>query len=163
MPRTSTDPVLGEDDVGGGGSLDGRDVAVGILSGAAGMVAMAAVLAVAWLLDALDPAGFAGLATPLGVGPNLAVGLLVFAGLGVVTFPLFFVAVAPFFPERSPAARGAALALAAWAWFAVAFFTGQTGASLAAYVLLGLVAHLAYGAVLGGVYGRYGTFPQYGD
>ena len=46
---------------------------------------MAPVLALAWVLGVLRPAAFAGLAGIVGLGPDLWLGLLLFAAGGVTS------------------------------------------------------------------------------
>ena len=129
-----------------------------VVAGAAGLVgtaAMTPLLAAAWVLGVLDPAAFASLATVVGLAPSVAAGILLFVTGGATALPLLYVTLSMFLPGRNLAEKGASFAVAMWAGFAIAFYTTQAGAALAAFLVLTLAAHLAYGYVTGGVYDRF--------
>jgi cytochrome c oxidase subunit 1 len=138
-----------------------HELAVGAAAGLLGTVAMAPFLAAAWVLGAVEPSAFAGLATILGLGESFAIGGAIFVAGGVVTLPLLFVSLAVFLPGRNLAEKGAVFAAIVWTGFAVAFFTAQSGTTLAVFLALTLLAHVAYGGVLGGLYARYADVPEY--
>ena len=116
---------------------------------------MTPLLVVAWAFGALDPAAFAGLAEIVGLGRDLALGVAILVGGGVVVLPALYVTLSMFLPGRTLAERGPAFATVVWTGFAVAFYTGQAGLALAAYLAVTLAAHLVYGYVVGGVYDRF--------
>jgi hypothetical protein len=81
------------------------------------------------------------------------VGFVLFLLAGVVGWPLVFVAVEQYIPGGpDPAARGVVMALPLWVAFAVTGRGGIEGALLIVYLALTLVAHVAYGWVMGAVY-----------
>ncbi|MFC7070721.1 DUF6789 family protein [Halobaculum lipolyticum] len=137
-----------------------RDVLVACAAGLLGSLAMVPLFLVAWALGALSPDAFAALGTLLGAAPGstaaFLLGSALFVGGGATTFALLFVALVEYLPpERSVGLRGAVFAAVIWLGFLGAFHTGQTGLALFGYAVLTLNAHLAYGFVLGRVYGRY--------
>jgi cytochrome c oxidase subunit 1 len=136
-----------------------REVAVAVGAGTVATVAMAPLFTLAWWAGALDPAAFAGLAELLGLGPSLPVGAFVFVGGGAIPLALVFLAWAGFLPGSTLAARGMVYATIVWTGFALAFYAGQAGSTLALYLVLTLAAHWTYGAVLGYLYGRVATIP----
>lgn len=138
-----------------------REIATAAGAGFVATLAMSPVLAVAWVLGIISPTAFEGLATIVGLGPSLPLGLFIFVGGGVTTLPLLFVALAMFMPGRTTAEKGVVFAGIVWSGWSIAFFTGQTGLTLVAFLGLGLLSHVVYGAVLGGLYGRFASFPEY--
>lgn len=146
-------------------SLDVRAALVAAGSGLAGMVAMLPVLLVAYLLGALEPEAFTALAEIVGLGGtpySLLIGLIIFVGGGMTTLPLLFVSLADFLPPaESIPITGVTFATVIWTGFAIAFNSGQTGLTLWLYLALTLLAHWAYGYVLGEVYSRYADVPAY--
>jgi cytochrome c oxidase subunit 1 len=139
----------------------GREISVGMLGGLVGMVGLLPLLGVGWLLGAIEPEAFASLATIVGLGPSFLIGGFIFVGGGIVTLPLLFVSLAMFMPGRSVMEKGAIFGGIVWTGFIVAFFTGQTGLTLVVYLVVTLAAHVAYGGLLGAVYGRLAEIPEY--
>ncbi len=139
--------------------FDGRTAAVDdrLIAVTSGVLATAAMLSFLWVADAFTPyrlqahltiAGF------LGAPPN--VGLALFVATGVVVWPLVFFAVGQELAPDSELSRGIVLSLILWIAFAVAFFpTFDLGESMT-FVLVSLLAHLVYGAVLGLSFDRLG-------
>ncbi|WP_224449376.1 DUF6789 family protein [Haloprofundus salilacus] len=140
-------------------SLDMATVAAG--AGLGGMVAMTPILAIGILLGVLEPSAFAGLSEIVGLGPSFLIGTVIFVGGGMTTLPLLFVSLAVFLPGATLARRGVSFSSIIWTGFAIAFYSEQTGAALAGYLVLTLVSHWAYGYVLGVLYDRYAAVPQY--
>lgn len=138
-----------------------REISVGMSGGLVGMVGLLPLLGVAWFLGAIEPEAFASLATIVGLGPSFLIGSVIFIGGGIVTLPILFVSLAMFMPGRSVMEKGAIFGGIVWTGFIVAFFTGQTGLTLALYLVVTLVAHVAYGGILGTVYGRFAEIPEY--
>ncbi|SFR59767.1 DUF6789 family protein [Halogeometricum limi] len=137
-----------------------RQALLGAAAGLAGMASMAPFLGLAWILGAFDLAAVSGLSTIVGLG-GFSLGLFIFVAGGMTTLPLLFVSLAVFMPGETVARKGAAFSAVVWTGFAVAFWTGQTGVTLALFLVLSLLAHVAYGYVLGTVYGRYAHIPVY--
>lgn len=159
MPTELTETVVDQPNETDNSGIERAVVAGG--AGLVGMVAMAPVLGIAWLVGALQPSAFAGLAEIVGLGPNFVVGALIFVLGGMVTLPLLFVSLAVFLPGRTVAIRGLSYATIVWTGFVVAFYSGETGAMLALFLGITLVAHWVYGYVLGFLYDRYATIPIY--
>lgn len=141
-----------------------RVVLVAFLGGAAGLVAMTPVLvglpALLGLFEADPLLDVAGLGSVVGVEPDLATGLAVFALGGTVALPLLFVVAGAFLPPREPRAlRGVSFALVMWTGFAIAFWPGWRAAVL--FLGLSLVGHVVYGLVLGGVMERLAYVPEH--
>ncbi|MDS0299205.1 hypothetical protein NDI76_10685 [Halogeometricum sp. S1BR25-6] len=138
-----------------------RQAALGAAAGLAGMAVMVPLLGVAWLLGAFELSAVAGLASIVGLGESFLLGAIIFVGGGMTTIPLLFASLAVFMPGESMGTKGAVFNAIVWTGFAVAFWSEQTGLTLALYLLLTLLAHVGYGYVLGTVYGRYATIPVY--
>jgi cytochrome c oxidase subunit 1 len=138
-----------------------QELSAAALAGFAGLVAMAPVFVVAWLLDALELSSFTALSEIVALGENSLIGVALFVAGGVVTFPLLFVSLAVFLPGRSVAEKGVSFGIIVWTGFLIAFYSAQTGATFAAYLVLTLLAHAVYGGVLGAVYGRFADVPVY--
>lgn len=127
---------------------------IGAIAGGVGIVAMSLVLGVAVVFGVLDTASFAELAhLGLGRSDRVLLGYVIFAGGGMTTWPLLFAVLNEYLPGRTMVQSGVTFATIAWTGFLVAFYTGQTGLALALYLILTLVAHWVYGAVLGAVFG----------
>ena len=138
-----------------------RQAALGAAAGLAGMAAMAPFLAVAWALDAFELSAVAALSDIVALGPSFLLGSVIFVGGGMTTLPLLFASLAVFLPGEAMGTKGAVFGAIVWTGFAVAFWSEQTGTALALFLLLSLLAHLAYGYVLGTLYGRYAEVPIY--
>ena len=138
-----------------------KQAALGAAAGLAGMAAMAPFLGAAWALDAFELAAVAGLSDIVGFDGSFLLGSVIFVGGGMTTLPLLFASLAVFLPGEAMSAKGAVFGAIVWTGFAVAFWSEQTGATLALYLLFTLLAHLAYGTVLGTLYGRYAEIPVY--
>ncbi|MFC5367022.1 DUF6789 family protein [Salinirubrum litoreum] len=143
------------------GGIGVREIVTAVGAGFLGTVAMSPVLAVAWVLGIISPTAFEGLATIVGLGPSLSLGLFIFVGGGMTTLPLLFVALAMFMPGRTTTQKGIVFAGIVWSGWSIAFFTGQTGLLLLAFLVVGLLSHVVYGGVLGALYGRFASFPEY--
>lgn len=90
-----------------------------------------------------------------GVPGNVTVGFVLFVIAGAVAWPLLFVALESYVPGGpDPARRGMVLGVVLWAFFVVFGRGDVDGVLLAIYLVLTLLAHLAYGFLLGLVYGR---------
>lgn len=143
-----------------------RDIVIAGISGFLGILAMIPFFAIAYLLGALSPEAFGALAELVGMPREsvltLPIGVFIFIGGGITTLPLLFVALAEFLPpRRSVALRGVSYAVIVWTGFLIAFWSGESGTELLVYVLTTLLAHIAYGYVLGGVFDHYAEPPDY--
>jgi hypothetical protein len=98
---------------------------------------------------------FAVIARFVGTPGNHAVGFVVFALAGCLAWPLLFVALEPYIPRGpDPATRGAVLGTVLWIAFVITG-RGSIGWPLVViYAAYTLIAHWAYGFMLGAVYGR---------
>ncbi|MHB9287730.1 DUF6789 family protein [Halobacteriales archaeon Cl-PHB] len=94
---------------------------------------------------------FEAIARFVGMPGQLALGFVVFVAAGVLAWPLLFLAVADYIPKDDPAAAGLVFGLVLWIPFAVIGRGDLTGPGLFIYVSFTLLAHLAYGFVLGAV------------
>ena len=126
---------------------------IGAIAGGVGLLAMAPILWVGVALGVIDSAAFAELAH-LGLGrPESALlGYVIFAGGGMTTWPLLFAVLNDYLPGRTMVQSGFGFATIMWTGFLVAFYSSQSGLALVLYVLLTLLAHWAYGVLLGLVF-----------
>lgn len=132
-----------------------KDGVIGAVAGAAGTVMLSAVLFVALNLGAFDSASFGGLAELVGLGADPLVGYVIFFGGGMTTWPLLYAVLNNYLPGQLMVQSGVTFATIAWTGFLVAFYTGQSDLALVLYLLLTLVAHWVYGAVLGATFGLF--------
>lgn len=131
---------------------------VGAVAGGLGTLADSVVLYLAILFDAFDPAQFGELASLAGIGDpfigtgNPLVGYLIFVGGGMTTWPFLFAALHQYLPGWRMAVSGVTFAAIGWSGFAIAFYSGETGLSLALFVLLTFLGQCLYGLVVGLVF-----------
>ena len=127
---------------------------IGAIAGGVGLLAMAPILWAGVALGVIDSASFAELAH-LGLGrPESALlGYVIFAGGGMTTWPLLFAVLNDYLPGRTMIQSGFGFATIMWTGFLVAFYASQSGLALVLYLLLTLLAHWAYGVLLGLVFG----------
>lgn len=131
---------------------------IGAIAGGAGILAMSPILAVAVAFGVLDTAAFSELAhLGLGRSDNILLGYFIFAGGGMTTWPLLFAVLNEYLPGQSMMMSGVTFGIIAWTGFLVAFYSGQTSLALVLYLILTLVAHCVYGAVLGAVFDLVST------
>lgn len=135
--------------------IGGRELGAGMAAGLLGMVAMAPVLLVGYFLGLNDFSAFAGLAELMYLGSSVPLGFAVYVVGGAVAFPLFFITIGMFIPGSTTARKGMSFGAIVWTGSILGLYTGQSGLTFAGYLVFGLLAHLAYGFVLGEVYGRY--------
>lgn len=131
-----------------------RDGVISAVAGVVGVAAMIAVLFVASALGAFEFESIGGLATVLGLGfeGDLFVGYAILVGGGTTAWPLLFVAIGERLPGGETPLRGVSFATVIWTGFVAAFYTGQQGVALASYALSTLLAHWAYGFGLGSAF-----------
>jgi len=133
------------------------DGVIGVAGGLVGIALMMGVLFIAWQLGAFDVEGFRSLAATIGLETHeLAnlIGFLIFLGNGTVPFPLLFASLMEYMPGDRLQVRGMFFGAVLWTGFVFAFYDNYTGLTLALYLGLTFVAHLAYGFGLGAVF-RY--------
>ncbi|NHN58704.1 MULTISPECIES: DUF6789 family protein [Halorussus] len=132
-----------------------RRVLGAIAGGVAGMAAMSIAFALLEVETRYEVGIFAGIARFVMVPGNLALGFLVFVLFGAIVWPLLFVFVEEHIPGGpDPGRRGLAFATVLWVLFMLTAAGNVTGATLLIYATLTLVGHLAYGFILGAVYGH---------
>ena len=142
---------------GNAGEVSGilKDGVVGAAGGFVGTALMTVVLLIGTAVGAFDIASFGALAALINLdaffSPAVveALGYFIFLGGGMTTWPLLFAAVEPYLPGGSRARRGIAYGTVLWTGFVLAFYDGYP---IAAYAVVTLVAHWAYGVGLGTVF-----------
>jgi hypothetical protein len=138
---------------------------VGAVGGLVGTAAMTVVLLVAATLGGFDTASFATLAEMTGASILVpvypaALGYVMFLAGGMIVWPLMLASIGSYLPGRRFAERGVSFGIVLWTGFAPAFHSDQTGTALYLYLLLTLVAHVAYGFTLGSVFDYFSTRPD---
>jgi len=132
-----------------------RDEISVIAGGVAGTAAIFVVLFAADVLTGYQVRSFSALAAFVSAQSIPVVGFLLFAALGVFAWPLFFLSFLEFLPGGTDVRRGAVFAIPLWVGYDV-LFVGSVGGAVIVFLLVTLLGHLAYGAVMGWVYGRLG-------
>jgi len=130
-----------------------RDAVSAVVGGAVGTVGIVAVLFAGDVLSGYRARPFAVVATYVLARPDATAGLALFAALGAVGWPFVFLAFRAYLPGRGDAARGVAFAVALWVGSLVLLVAAGTPWWFPGVALVG---HLAYGGLLGLVYGRLG-------
>ncbi|WP_435178426.1 DUF6789 family protein [Halorussus sp. AFM4] len=132
-----------------------RQVLGAIAGGVAGMAAMSIAFALLEVETRYEVGIFAGIARFVMMPGNLTLGFLVFVLFGAVVWPVLFVLAEEYVPGGpDPGRRGLAFATLLWVLFMLTGVGDVTGATLLIYASLTLVGHLAYGFILGAVYGH---------
>ena len=138
------------------------DGVVGATAGLVGTAMMTVVLLIAESLNAFSRQAFADLTQLIGLGayvPPVTFGFLLFLLGGMVPWPLLFASLREYLPGRTWPVSGLFFGTALWTGFALAFYDGAAGVSLALYLVLTLVAHWAYGVSLGLVFSYFSDRP----
>lgn len=135
-------------------------------SGLVGMILMLPVLVgLPYVFDLFrtDPiANFAPFIAYVGVDASLELGIALFVIGGTTVLPLIFVVVGSYLPPATPRyARGITFATIFWLGFVLAFWPGGDRLTIALYIVMSLLAHWVYGAVLGGLLSRTVGLPQH--
>lgn len=144
------------------GQIGIRELSVAALAGLAGMVAMQPIFGVATIIGVLDPVAFSGFANIVGYGLNFWGGVGIFVLGGITVLPLLFITLGNYLPPAtSVPLRGVTYGSIVWPGFVLAFYTGQSGPALVIYLVMTLINHWVYGAVLGSVYTRYASIAVY--
>lgn len=144
------------------GQIGIRELSVASLAGLVGLIAMQPIFGVATIIGVLDPIAFAGFANIVGYGLNFWGGVAIFVAGGMTVLPLLFITLGNYLPPTgSVPLRGVTYGTIVWTGFVIAFYTDQSGAALVIYLIMTLVNHWIYGAVLGLVYTRYASIAVY--
>ncbi|MFB6096775.1 MAG: DUF6789 family protein [Haloferacaceae archaeon] len=143
-----------------------RVVATAMVGGFVGMVLMLPLLVgvpVVFNLFRTEPiAQFAPFLAQIGVERSLWLGVALFVVGGTTVLPLMFVVVAAFLPPEEPRyLRGVTYATLFWTGFLLAFWPGGNGLTIAVFLVVSLLSHWIYGAVLGLVLTRSVGIPQH--
>ncbi|MCO8245977.1 MULTISPECIES: DUF6789 family protein [unclassified Haladaptatus] len=121
-----------------------RVVAAAAIGGLVGTVLMSGVLFTATILNVFSLSSFVNLSGFVGQ-QSVVVGYLLFLIGGMTTWALLFAVLAEYLPGEPRIITGLAFATVIAIGFALAFYTGQTGLHLLAYVVFVLIAHWFYG------------------
>ena len=137
------------------------DGAIGATAGLVGSALLTVALVAAASVGGFRFESFAALSELVPVSSLLGVegvagGYALFLLSGITTWPLLLASLADYLPGASFAAKGLAFGAVLWVGFALAFYEGYAGTTLAVYVLGTLVGHLGYGFVLGRVFDYLG-------
>lgn len=139
------------------------DGLVGAAGGLVGTALMTVVLLVAQSLGAFSVSSFAILTEMLGLEnyvPPVLFGYLLFLLGGMFPWPLLFASLKEFLPGGRDSIKGAFFGAAIWTGFVMAFHSDEAGTALVGYVVLTLLAHVAYGFGLGLVFNYLATRPD---
>lgn len=129
-----------------------------VVAGFVATTAMTLVLFIADGLSAFQLQIFQEVAVFVGIPENIFLGFVLFYAAGSVAWPLIFISLGRFLPGRTDAIKGMVFSLVLWFSFLLAFTDPpQLGSNaLIPYVVLTLLAHLAYGFTLGAVFDYLG-------
>ncbi|SFK99208.1 hypothetical protein SAMN04487950_1796 [Halogranum rubrum] len=126
-----------------------------IAGGVVGMAVMSVLLLLLEVETREQIGVFDAVARFAGQPGNVFVGFVLFVLAGGIAWPLLFLALEDYIPTSpDPATRGAVFAVVLWVPFVVLGRGDIGGALLVIYAIFTLISHLAYGFVLGAVYGR---------
>jgi hypothetical protein len=156
---TVEEPALGESEE----PLTLRTIASAFAGGFAGILVMSPVIAgIPLLLGIFQLSSLARFADLVISEANAILGLLFFLAGGVVVLPLFFVVTATFLPPREPRyVRGATISSFFWIGFVYIFWPGSGPLVNAVYLVVTLISHWLYGAVLGLTMERLTGIPEH--
>lgn len=138
---------------------------IGALGGLVGTVVLTVGLLIGASVGAFDTGAFAVIAELAGadlvVEAELAsVGFLIFLLGGMTVWPLLLASIGIYLPGDRFALKGVPLGVVIWTGFAPAFYTGQAGLMLAAYVVITFFGHVFYGFTLGAVFDYFSNRPD---
>ncbi|WP_415381370.1 DUF6789 family protein [Halosimplex sp. TS25] len=124
-----------------------------LVAGAVATMVMSAALAIFEVQTRYAIGIFQAIARFVRMPDSVFLGFVVYALVGTVAWPLLFVSLKPYVPlDLDPAVAGMLFALPLWIAFAIVGRGDVTGAIVVLFVGFTLLAHLAYGFVLGAVY-----------
>ena len=138
----------------------------GVVGAAGGLVGTALATVILFIADsfgAFQMTSLAGLTEMVGLSqyvPSVLFGFALFLLGGMIPWPLLFASLKEYLPGRSDPVKGAWFGGAIWTGFVLAFYSGQSGILLVGYVVLTLLAHVAYGVGLGLVFNYLATRPD---
>jgi len=135
-------------------------IAGGILGGATGISVMSVVFLMLEVETREQVQAFDAVARYVGMPGNTFIGFITFAFVGTVIWPLLFVAIEPYFPFDDSPSNGMVLGAVLWIAFFILGRGDITGPLLAVFAGFTLLAHLAYGFLLGAFYDRFGDSPE---
>ena len=140
-----------------------RAVASAFAGGLAGLAVMSPVIVgIPMLLGIFQIDPLARFADLVIADADAVLGLAFFVAGGVVVLPLFFVVTASFLPPREPKyLRGATISSFFWVSFVYIFWPAGGAFVNGVYVVVTLVSHWLYGAVLGLVMERLTGIPEH--
>jgi hypothetical protein len=161
-PSLTEEPIVEELEI----PITLRVIAVAMGGGLVGMVLMLPLLAgVPVALDLFETQSilqFANFAVFLGLEPSLMIGMVLFFIGGTTVLPLLFLVAGAFLPPEEPRyVRGATFATVVWIGFALAFWPGGGILTGVLFLVISLVSHWIYGAVLGYVLHMTIGIPQH--
>ncbi|MEA1932278.1 MAG: DUF6789 family protein [Euryarchaeota archaeon] len=130
-------------------------IAGGILGGATGISVMSVVFLMLEVETREQVRAFDAVARYVGMPGNTFIGFITFAFVGTVIWPLLFVAIEPYFPFDDSPSNGMILGAVLWIAFFILGRGDITGPLLAVFAGFTLLAHLAYGFLLGAFYDRF--------
>ncbi|WP_158059145.1 DUF6789 family protein [Halorussus halophilus] len=129
-----------------------------IAGGIAGTAVLTAGLVITDVETGYQVGIFETIASFVGTPGQVTLGFVLFLLAGAVAWPLVFLALRQTFSsDRDPAIEGTALGVLLWVAFNVTSTSGVEGVLLIPYYAFTLVAHLAYGYILGAVYAQLGN------
>jgi len=140
-----------------------RAVGSAFAGGLAGLVVMAPIaVGIPVLLGVFQVDPLARFAEFVIAEADATLGLAFFVAGGVVVLPLFFVVTASFLPPREPKyLRGATISSFFWVSFVYIFWPGSGVFVNGVFVVVSLVSHWLYGAVLGATMERLTGIPEH--
>lgn len=97
---------------------------------------------------------FGQLAAMAGGGGNELLGFVLFFVAGSLAWPLIYVTLGAYLPGSTRVRQGILFGLLLWVGFAIAFSGPQIGIHPLVLVVVSLLAHVVYGAILGGFSAR---------
>ena len=141
------------------------DGLVGALGGLVGTAVLTFSLLIASTMGAFNFASFASLTEMTGIDVlislnDVAVGYLLFLGVGMVIWPLLFASLGTYLPGEKYAFKGISYGFVLWTGFAQIFYGEFGGLALWIYLVVTLIGHVGYGFSLGAVFDYFTNRPE---
>lgn len=141
------------------------DGLIGALGGLAGTAVLTFSLLIASTMGAFNFVSFASLTETTGIDVlvslnDVAVGYLLFLGVGMVIWPLLFASLGSYLPGERYATKGISYGFVLWTGFAQIFYGEFGGLALGIYLVVTLIGHLGYGFSLGAVFDYFTNRPE---
>ena len=127
-----------------------------MLGGATGIAVMSLLFLMLEVETREEVQAFDAVARYVGMPGNTTVGFIIFAVVGTVIWPLLFVAIEPSLPFDDSPSNGMLLGAVLWIAFLVLGRGELAGPLLVVFGGFTLVAHIAYGFLVGSLYNRFG-------